>query len=229
MSEKPVVHYYSDVLCVWAYVGNIRLERLVEKYASEVAFDLRYCSVFPDAVTKLEKAWSKRGGFEAVSAQMQKVASRFDHAPVHPDVWTKVRPVSSTPVHIFLKAAELAEDEGIRHAPLLERPSYKLSWALREAFFREARDIATRAVQMECAEAVGLDRRAIETHLESGLAAALLDRDLNAAAGEGVKGSPTFSMNGGRQILYGNVGFRLLDANVQELLRRPAPGDASWC
>jgi hypothetical protein len=35
-------------------------------------------------------------------------------------------------------------------------------------------------------------------------------------------------MNDGRQKLFGNVGYRLLEANVQELLRTPA-GEASWC
>jgi len=36
-------------------------------------------------------------------------------------------------------------------------------------------------------------------------------------------------MNDGRQKLFGNVGYRLLEANVQELRRRPAKDEASWC
>jgi hypothetical protein len=32
----------------------------------------------------------------------------------------------------------------------------------------------------------------------------------------------------GRQKLFGNVGYRLLEANVQELLRAPKD-EASWC
>jgi hypothetical protein len=35
-------------------------------------------------------------------------------------------------------------------------------------------------------------------------------------------------MNGGRQILYGNVGYRILNANVEELLKHPEQ-EASWC
>ncbi len=34
-------------------------------------------------------------------------------------------------------------------------------------------------------------------------------------------------LNEHRQILYGNVGYRVIEANVQELLRSHA-GEASW-
>ena len=44
-----------------------------------------------------------------------------------------------------------------------------------------------------------------------------------------VQGSPTFVLNDGRQKLYGNVGFRIIEANIQELLREPKPDQASWC
>jgi hypothetical protein len=44
-----------------------------------------------------------------------------------------------------------------------------------------------------------------------------------------VKGSPTLILNQGRQKLYFNVGYRLIEANIQELLRQPNPDHASWC
>ena len=44
-----------------------------------------------------------------------------------------------------------------------------------------------------------------------------------------LQGSPSFVLNDGRQKLYGNVGFRILEANIQELLRPPTPTQASWC
>jgi hypothetical protein len=36
-------------------------------------------------------------------------------------------------------------------------------------------------------------------------------------------------MNEGRQKLFGNVGYRIVEANIQELLREPNPDLASWC
>jgi len=232
MSEKPVVLHFSDILCVWAYISNIRLERLIEKHADRVAFELRYCSVFPDTVGKIETSWAGRGGFEGYGDHVRKVASEFDHVSVHPDVWTRTRPASSTAPHLLLKAAQLAErDMGLDGAttPLTDRPAYRLSWALRAAFFQEGRDAANWNVQRDCAVAVGFDPKVLVSHLRSGAAAAALGRDILAAEQSSVTGSPTFIMNGGRQVLYGNVGFRLLDANVEELLRMRGPDEASWC
>ncbi len=45
----------------------------------------------------------------------------------------------------------------------------------------------------------------------------------------GIQGSPTFVLNEGRQKLYGNVGYRIIDANIQEMLREPRTDQASWC
>jgi hypothetical protein len=36
-------------------------------------------------------------------------------------------------------------------------------------------------------------------------------------------------LNQGRQKLYGNIGFWLIEANVQGLMRTPGSDDASWC
>ena len=38
-----------------------------------------------------------------------------------------------------------------------------------------------------------------------------------------------FQMNDGRQKLYGNVGYGVIEANIKELLRSPVAGTASWC
>jgi hypothetical protein len=44
-----------------------------------------------------------------------------------------------------------------------------------------------------------------------------------------IEGSPSLVLNEGRQKLYGNVGFRVIEANVQGLLHAAGPEDASWC
>ena len=62
-----------------------------------------------------------------------------------------------------------------------------------------------------------------------GRAHAALAADYQDAAAMGVQGSPTFILNGGRQKLYGNVGYRILEANIQELLRTPNADQANWC
>ena len=44
-----------------------------------------------------------------------------------------------------------------------------------------------------------------------------------------IEGSPSFVLNGGRQKLYGDVGFRIIEANIEELLQVPGGDQASWC
>jgi len=56
-----------------------------------------------------------------------------------------------------------------------------------------------------------------------------LSRDYQDADKMRVEGSPGFVLNEGRQKLYGNVGFRLMEVNIQELLRTPRTDEASWC
>lgn len=74
-----------------------------------------------------------------------------------------------------------------------------------------------------------MDYGAIEQTFRSSEALAALTIDYGMAGDNGVAGSPTFLMNEGRQKLFGNVGYRLLEANVQELLRHPNEDEASWC
>ena len=65
--------------------------------------------------------------------------------------------------------------------------------------------------------------------IESGEAHAALHIDFEAKDRYHVPGSPTLVLNEGRQRLYGNVGYRVIEANVHELLRDPRSGEASWC
>ena len=57
---------------------------------------------------------------------------------------------------------------------------------------------------------------------------AALMHDYQLAREYQIKGSPTFVMNEGRQVLFGNVGYRVLRTNIEELLNKPA-SEASWC
>ena len=47
-------------------------------------------------------------------------------------------------------------------------------------------------------------------------------------ADAGIKVSPTFSFNEGRQRLSGNVGYRIIAANIRELTE-PAALLQAWC
>jgi len=61
-----------------------------------------------------------------------------------------------------------------------------------------------------------------------GTAMAALMRSYQEAKASGLKGSPTYIIDNGRQTLYGNVGYRVLLANIEEQLNKPT-SEASWC
>ncbi|MBT8469716.1 MAG: disulfide bond formation protein DsbA, partial [Deltaproteobacteria bacterium] len=75
---------------------------------------------------------------------------------------------------------------------------------------------------------VGIPIPAIEAKLSSGEAMAELCRDIELRDEHKIEGSPTYYLNQGRQKLYGNVGYRVVSANLRELLEQPGH-QASWC
>ncbi|HEX5378777.1 MAG TPA: hypothetical protein VFW47_09390, partial [Phenylobacterium sp.] len=91
------------------------------------------------------------------------------------------------------------------------------------------RDIAHWDVQCDVGRQVGVDLGLVEALVHDGQAFAALATDYQDAAAIGIQGSPSFVLNEGRQKLYGNVGFRIIEANIDELLRVPASDQASWC
>lgn len=224
MAQIKIV-YFTDVLCVWAYVGLMRVDAIARAYPDEVSFEPRFCSVFGDTARKIPAAWGEADGYGAFHAHLRHSLAPFPEARLHPDAWTRVRPASSMSPHLFLKAIQLAERDGGCAKGAFEAATR----AMRKAFFEEARDIAVDAVQREVAASVGVRPEAVEALLRDGRAHAALASDFQDAAAMGVQGSPTFVLNDGRQKLYGNVGYRIIEANIQELLREPSPGQASWC
>ena len=111
----------------------------------------------------------------------------------------------------------------------LERPSTRAASALRHAFFTQAKDISDWRVQGEIAEALEIDYAWVEEKIRSSEAVGRLAVDYDLSQKQGIGMSPTFVMSEGRQKLFGNVGYRLLEANIGELLRSVPEDSATWC
>lgn len=227
------VSYYSDVLCIWAYAAQRRLNELVQKFGDDLSIDAHFCSVFADAWGKIDEKWASRGGFEGFNQHINEVAQGFQHIDVHDRLWLETRPRTSASAHLFLKAIECIERDGAgsdcKSQPYLERLSTRAAWELRTAFFALAKDISDWQVHRQIADGLGIDYALVDEKIRSSEAVAQLAVDYNVSQNHGVEGSPTFIMNDGRQKLFGNVGYRLLEANVQELLRDATDNQASWC
>ncbi len=223
--DKVRIQHFSDVLCVWAYVSQVRIDELKQQFAGQVELEYHYAPVFGHAHQKLQAQWSQRGGVEAYSRHVQDVVARFEHCQVHPQVWLKATPRSSLPAHLFLCALRLLNDR----TPDAQgnTPFERAAWEIRRSFFAEATDISQQRELLTMAERLQLPVQDIESILDSGAAHALLSEDIAMARDQSVRASPTLLFNEARQMLTGNVGYRVIEANVRELLR--APAGSSWC
>ena len=224
---EPIrIFYFSDILCVWAYIAQIRLEELKNTFQDSISIDYHFVSVFGNAREKLENQWRDRGGLQGYSDHVKEIAQKFDHITINPDIWKKVIPASSTSAHLFLRAVQLLEVKGL--VSKSERVMEKTAWAFREAFFAKLANIGERQVQFDIAMELGLPVDEIANLINNGEAYAQISKDTELLKEHNVTVSPTLIFNEGRQRLSGNIGYRLIEANIQELLHNPF-GEQSWC
>lgn len=235
-SENKIipVEYFTDMLCIWAYGAQIRIDQLQKDFPNQLQFHYRFIPLFGATQKRIGQGWKDKGGFEGFGQHMQEVAQQWDHIDVHADVWASCRPASSIVVHLFLKAIQLQEQAAeINQDPISKWGGKTLfeaaMWLTRERFFKQACNICQCDQQRDIATELGLNYNAIKALIDNGEAYAALHLDHEAQAEYQVPGSPTLIMNAGRQRLYGNVGYRILKANVEELLHDHHSGEASWC
>ncbi|MBI1394981.1 MAG: disulfide bond formation protein DsbA [Betaproteobacteria bacterium] len=226
---EPIrVSCFTDILCVWAYIAQVRLDELEHHFPQEVVLEHHFVPIFGNPRERLEARWKDRGGLGAYSEHVRGVAAKYPHVTVHPDVWVGCVPHSSLSAHLFLCALRHCERAGVSCTADGSPAFESMIWALRRAFFAELADISDRSVQFTIAERLGIPAGPIEQAIASGEAFAEMGRDLELVRDQSVTVSPTLIFNEGRQRLNGNVGYRVIEANIRELLHTP-PGELSWC
>jgi len=166
--------------------------------------DYRFCSVFGDTAHKIGVGWAERGGYSGIGEHVRETVASFDHVKVHPDAWKIDPPASSTPAHLLLKAVQRT-DGNIYEALLRE---------IRRAFFEGCLNTSRWSVLEATLDAVGVSVDPARAIIDSGVAHADLEADQRDRVSLMVQGSPTYILNDGRQKLYGNVGYGVIEANV---------------
>ena len=219
MSSPLVIDYYSDVLCIWAWISQRRIVELKEQWGDKIEIRYHYLNLFGDTKSRMAEQWEERGGYEGFGQHVIEAAAPYDNAPVNADIWKYVRPLTSANAHVVLKSVALMYSA---------EASEKLAIQIQHSFFVDCVDIGQLENVLNLADNAGLDREKIKTSIESGAATAALMLDYKDAKDLNVKGSPSWLMNNGRQTLFGNVGYRILNANIKEVLERPMQ-EASWC
>jgi predicted DsbA family dithiol-disulfide isomerase len=219
MSSPVVIDYYSDILCVWAWIAQRRIEELNDKLSDKIELRYHYLDVFGDASQKIPNQWQDKGGFLGFSNHVQEAAAPYPDAPVNPELWTCVRPHSSANAHLVLKAAALIFGTKI---------SIEFALLFRQSFFVDGKDISQLSILFTLIEKAGYDTGNVKEAINDGRAIGALMADYQQAKLLSLKGSPTYIIDNGRQVLYGNVGYRVLLANIEEQLKAPT-NEASWC
>lgn len=227
MTTLQILHF-SDILCVWAYVGQSNLEKLENDFGLSVDVETRFCSVFPNSHGKIEKMWLDRGGFDGYADHVREVVDGFPNVELHVDAWTKTRPKSSASPHIFVKALELVQGETRKNTERHNLTSRAVH-QLRTAFFTEGKDVSNWSTQKEICARLNVEFEDVRAKIETGEAIASLAADYELAQSMTVRGSPTYILNDGRQVLFGNVSYAILKANVSELLTEQTELNATPC
>lgn len=222
MSDTPLpVLHFSDILCVWAYVGQRRVDELRTGFGARIALAFHYLPIYGDVPRRIERSGL---GAEGYRRSVASVVERFDHVELHPDAFRVDVPVSSQPAHRYLRAVHALE----RAEGAAPGAAEALARRVREAFFAAAVDVSRVDRLDALAEAEGLPVAAVHDVLGSGRADAELANDAWLQQQHRVAISPTFVLDGGRNLLTGNVGYRVIRAHVTELLEHPPP-EGSWC
>jgi len=219
MNKPLIIDYYTDILCVWAWIAQRRIDELNHKLENKIELHYYYVDIFGDVPTKMNTQWKEKGGYAGFSEHVKKSALAFEDAPINDKIWKEVRPNTSANAHLVLKAIEIAYDKN---------KSVDMALKFREAFFVDAIDIGNIDVLYHLAKVNGLDQNIIKKSIVDGSAIAYLMHDYQKSKQQSIKGSPSYVIDGGRQTLYGNVGYRVILANIEELLKKQSD-EASWC
>jgi predicted DsbA family dithiol-disulfide isomerase len=97
--------------------------------------------------------------------------------------------------------------------------SIEMTLLIRQAFFIDGQDIAQLSLLFSLFEEAGINYKLIYKAIYDGSAMASLMADHQQAKTLSLKGSPSYIIDNGRQILYGNVGYRVLLVNIEEHLK----------
>ena len=222
--KKINVSHYSDILCIWAYVSQIRIDELIDNFGENIHLEYYLFPVFGHALSKIDQQWEVKGGRNAYNLHVRDIADRFGHLSIHPDIWVKNTPESSLPSHLYACATKIAET----NVKLAQGSYAELIAQFRSAFFVEAIDIAKVESIRNIIEEKKFSLSVIEKEISNGKAYAMLSSNMRYASDHAISVSPTLTFNEDRQRLSGNVGYRIIEANMKELIENPELKQ-SWC
>ena len=221
MQDRLKFSYWSDPLCIWAFVAERKLDRVLLELGEHVRVDYRIVPVFGSVPWRFARGPWAKDGVEARVLATRKIAEQGGRTDVSGECWRRAMPSSSWAPAAAIKAVFALEDgRGEEVGPSYQR-------VLRERFFVGEVNIALRSVQLEVAEELDLPRGALERCLDDGSALAAVCEDHAEKERLRLQGSPTYVFDDGRAMLYGNFDYGILRSTVEELVRGMGPGGSA--
>lgn len=212
--------YWSDPLCIWAFIAQSKLERILDEFGGRLVVDYRIVPVFGSVRWRFRDGpWAKEG-LDGRVAATRRIAEHAGRTDVAGECWRRAAPSSSWVPAAAIKAV-FAMEQVAECAPG-SGAHYQRS--LRERFFVLEENVAHREVQLAVAEALGIPRLALQRRLDDGSAFAAVWEDHIEKERLRIQGSPTYVFDGGRAMLYGNFDYCVLRSTVEEFLRGADPG-----
>ena len=196
MNQELSIEVWSDVQCVWCYIGDARMRKALEAFPGTVHVTHRSFELQPGAPIEFdaeEYLRSHRGmdsqAQDRAFAAMTRVASAEGLA-YEP---RRIRPTNSH------RALEL-----LHHAETVERRS-ELGDRLYRAYFAEGRHIGSIDDLVDLAAEVGIEHEGARAVLAAGTYREVVDQEAEAARSLGARGVP-FMIIGDQYAVPGALG-----------------------
>ncbi|GMV13851.1 MAG: hypothetical protein AMXMBFR56_20750 [Polyangiaceae bacterium] len=215
--------YWSDPLCIWAFVAQEKLERVLAEFGEHLTVDYRVIPVFGSVPSRFASGPWRADGVAGRVAATRRIAAEHGHPEVSGRCWERDCPASSWSAGAAIRAVFAVERAGLAEPG--SGPLFQLR--LRERFFVQEQNVSRRSVQLDLLEELRIARAPVEELLDDGRALALVWDDFSEKERLKLQGSPTFVFDGGRAMLYGNFSFGVLKSTVEELIRGAGAGGSA--
>ena len=192
------VEIWSDIACPWCLVGTARFERAIEETGLDVDVVYRAFELDPNVPTGIDapplvdylaQKFGDRSRVQAAHARLTEAGAELgiDFR------WSIMRRANTFDAHRLLAWALRTEGAPMQRS---------LKKAILRAYFTEGADVSDRAVLVDLAGEVGLDRTLAEEVLATDAEAATVREEEALAHREGIAAVPTFVVEG-RWMLQG--------------------------
>ena len=191
MLEKPQLRLtlFTDYICPFCYIGDLRLQRLQEDY--DVLINFRFIEIHPDTPQLGTTVDSLDYSHEQWQGMMDGLVDMAQEEGI-----TLAPVILLANSHRALLLAEAVKKEG-------REIFYKFNQALYEQYFLSGRNIGDDGVLREIAQASGVSDEGIDEALSDPEYEKTLQMNMSMAVKAGVTGTPTFFI--GQQRLTGAV------------------------